>query len=810
MMVTSRSTDDGEARGVLDTAPADTVQSAVASGLGVPEPRSAPLKRSAQLRLLESALAELSDIVIVTEADPVDEPGPRIVYVNAAFERQLGYTATEVIGRSPRFLQGVATDREPLRRIRSALKAWRPVREELVNYTKSGEKLYLELEIVPIFDEGGKCTHFVSIERDTSKRRGVEDALRLSEERFRLVSRATNDAVWDWDIVPDVVWWGHGFVELFGAAVQGGRSLEEQWVERIHEADRDPVLARLDIALTRGDPAWNAEYRFRHASGDYLWVSSRAYILRGDDGKAIRMIGGMTDISDRRAAEEQLSLLAAALDSVASPVVLLRLNGRVRWVNRAFSDLTGYSWDDAVGEHIASLLLPPSADLSPYDELWAALLRGETWSGELTNERKNGSEYPSHVTMTPVRDGDGHIRHFVGVARDLTESRRHEAHLLRTQRVESIGTLASGIAHDLNNVLSPIMLSIDYLRDTETDPERMDALGLMDVSARRGASLLRQLLLFARGMDGHRVPLNARLCMQDIVDIARNTFPPNISFEVHAEEPGCILHADPTQLHQVLMNLCVNARDAMPSGGTLTLETSSQIVDEVFAQMQPSALPGRYAVFRVGDTGCGMTADVQAHLFEPFFSSKPVGEGTGLGLSTAFAIARSHGGFIRVSSTVGRGSTFTVFFPAGAEPLAAETPSPPLSSLARGANELVLVVDDEAAIRRIAQQTLERFGYRVLTAEHGADAIAQFAKRGSEIAVVLVDMLMPILDGPATVLALRALDPHVRIIVSSGVAPSTYVLQAARAGVTHFVHKPYSASELLTVIASCLREHGDA
>lgn len=814
MNLKETSTDAGEVRGVLHEALFDHRLPTLGAGADATAKRSTPLKRTAassrtaRLRLLELAVAELSDIVIVTEADIINEPGPRIVYVNAAFERQLGYTAAEALGRSPRFLQGAATQREPLDRIRRALSEQRPVREELANYTKSGELILLALEIIPIFDDAGACTHFVSIERNVSEQRAVEEALRVSEERFSLVSRATNDAVFDWDVATDVVWWGEGFEELFGDGGKDGRYPGVQWASRVHEDDRDELLAGVTTALTRGDPGWHAEYRFRHANGEYVWVSARGYIVRDAHGTALRMIGGMTDISDRRGAEEQLRLLAAALDVVASPVAIVRLDAHVRWVNRAFCELTGYAWDDAVEQHMASLILPPSADASPYDELWSALLRGETWSGEVTNERRDSIEYPTHVTITPVLDADGRIRHFVALLRDLTESRRHEAHLLRTQRVESIGTLASGIAHDLNNVLSPIMLSVDYLRDTESDPERMEAIEQMEVSAKRGAALLRQLLLFARVMDGHRVPVNAGACIKEIASIARNTFPPSITLRVNAPDEQCLVLADATQLHQVLMNLCVNARDAMPAGGTLTLETRYQIVDEVFAQMHPSALPGRYTVFVVTDTGSGMTADVQAHLFEPFFTSKPIGEGTGLGLSTAFAIVRGHGGFIQVTSAVGKGSRFAVYFPVGAEADDINTESYGPSALPRGNGELVLVVDDEAPIRMVAQRSLERFGYRVITAEHGADAVAQFARQGTEIAVVLLDMLMPILDGPSTILALKALDPNVRIIATSGVASNSHVAQAARAGVKHFVQKPFAASELLMVLAQSLAQHG--
>ncbi len=801
------STDDGEVDGASTHQPTQAAQ-APAGQSGPAGTRAAPARRS-QLRLLESALAELSDIAIVLDAESLDAPGPRIEYVNSAFERRLGYTLAEVRGRPANFLIGPASNPETLERIGAALRARRAIREELVHYTKSGELIHLELELLPVFDDEGRCTHFVSLQRSLSERRAAEDALRLSEQRFRLISRATNDAVGDWDIAADTVWWGDGFDEMFGAGETGGCFLAEQWASRIHADDRERVTAALAQALTRGDPAWHEEYRFRHENGDFLWVSARGYILRDESGVAYRMIGAMTDITDRKAVEEQLSLLGAALDSVASPVLIMRLDARIRWVNRAFTEMTGYTWDEAVGEHAATLLLAPSASAGPasYSALWRTLLRGQTWVGELTNERKDAQEYPVHVTIAPVRDPGGKIGHFVVLARDLTESRQHEAHLLRTQRVESIGMMAGGIAHDLNNVLSPILLSVDYLRATETDPERMEALLQMEASARRGASLLRRLLQFARGLDGHRAPLSVRECVQEVADIARSTFPRNIALHVHTDVADDELRADPTQLHQVLMNLCVNARDAMPTGGTLTLRSSILVVDDVFAEMSPSTVPGRYVVFRVSDTGTGMSRDTQAKLFEPFFTTKPVGEGTGLGLSTVSAIVRNHGGFVQVESALDKGTTFSVYLPTDAESLAGEADALSRPSPSHGAGQLVLMVDDEASIREVAQRTLECFGYRVLTAEDGAAAVALYAQHGREIAVVVVDMMMPILDGAATIVALKALDPNVCIVASSGMASSHYVAATAKAGVKHFVQKPYAVSELLAVISACIEGH---
>jgi len=324
---------------------------------------------------------------------------------------------------------------------------------------------------------------------------------------------------------------------------------------------------------------------------------------------------------------------------------------------------------------------------------------------------------------------------------------------------------------------------------------------MLELNAERGAQLVRQVLAFGRGAQGDRVMVQPLHIAREIEQIASDTFPKTLSFDlVHVREPWTVT-GDPTQLHQVLLNLCVNARDAMPNGGKITLKIENTMVDETYSSMNQGSKPGPYLVISVTDTGTGIPANIRDRIFEPFFTTKDIGKGTGLGLSTSLGIIQSHGGFINVSSDMGKGSTFKIYIPANAAAAVAEPAAVKRPGLPRGHNELILVVDDEQPILNVAKSTLERFGYRVVVAANGAAAVSIYALQRDSIAVVVTDMAMPIMDGPAMAVALKAINPDVKIIGSSGMDGGSGLSAAANAGVSEFIPKPYSAETLLKAIA---------
>jgi len=391
------------------------------------------------------------------------------------------------------------------------------------------------------------------------------------------------------------------------------------------------------------------------------------------------------------------------------------------------------------------------------------------------------------------------------IGEDITDRKSIEKQLLRTQRMESLGTLAGGIAHDLNNLFMPILMGASLIRRVEISEATRKAVDNIERCVRRGTDLVKQVLLFARGLEGSRIVIDTASIVREVESIARSTFPKNVMFVTTIAPNLPMLSGDPTQLTQVLLNLCVNARDAMPAGGQITVSMGSTDVEPHYAAAHGGSGGGRYVVIEVADSGTGIAPEIIDRIFEPFFTTKETGQGTGLGLSTTIGIVRSHGGFLTVSSEAGRGSSFKVYFPAlfdGA--FVAAEGSDKEQELPRGEGELILVVDDERAILDIISQTLTAFGYEVFTAEDGAQAIDLFVRHRSRIALVLTDMAMPIIDGATLIGALRRIDPDVRIIAISG-GPAE-AAKVERSGISHFLAKPLTAETLLRSVSAVLRD----
>ena len=416
---------------------------------------------------------------------------------------------------------------------------------------------------------------------------------------------------------------------------------------------------------------------------------------------------------------------------------------------------------------------------------------------------KDGREITVEGRWTLVRDAGGNPKSILAINTDITEKKKLEAQFLRAQRMESIGTLAGGIAHDLNNVLGPIIMAVDLLKLRITDPRDCELLELMETSGHRGADMVKQVLHFARGIESRRVTISPAKLVGELQRIVRDTFPKSIDIEIDTPAGTWKVPGDRTQLHQVLLNLCINARDAMPEGGRLRIAVGNLQIDTHYAAMHPEARRGSYVVIEVSDTGTGMPAEVIEKIFEPFFTTKGIGKGTGLGLSTTLGIVRSHGGFVTVESTPGKGTTFRVHLPAEIESGEAQAEEGP-GEFPRGNGEIILIIDDEASIRSITGQTLEAFGYRVMSASDGAEGIAKYSQSVQEIAVVMTDMMMPVMDGAAVIRVLMRLNPGVKIIAASGLIAKQAEAEAAGEGVKYFLPKPYTAETMLRTLRELL------
>ncbi len=639
--------------------------------------------------------------------------------------------------------------------------------------------------------------------RDITAVHQADDALRVSEERFRLLAKATNDAVWDWDLASHSLWWNEGFETLFGYNRHEVAPTIESWTHCVHPDDRERVLNGIQRTIDEGAETWSDEYRFLRKDGSYAYVIDRGHVIRDTSGKAARMIGGVTDLTERREAERRLAEQADLLDKARDAIIVRDLGHRISFWNQGAVRLYGWTKAEAVGRSARNLLY---MDPAPFDEAMVKVLADGEWIGELAQTRKDGTAVSIEGRWTLVRDKEGRPKSILAINTDISERKKLEQQFLRAQRLESVGTLAGGIAHDLNNLLAPILMGVELLRQFEPSPRSKPIIDTLERSARRGAGLVRQVLSFSRGVEGARVMLRLERIVEEVQAIVENTFPKDICFERRLAPDLWPLVGDATQLNQVLLNLCVNARDAMPEGGSLTIAAANADVDDTNAGLHPGVSPGRYVLLQVIDTGTGIPPEVIDRIFEPFFTTKEIGKGTGLGLATVLGIVRSHGGGVNVTSEIGAGSTFHIHLPAQPGETATPTIAPAEDRLPRGHDELILVVDDEVSVREVTRQTLQTFGYRVLTAVDGAHAVALYATHRGEIALVLTDMMMPVMDGAVLMSALRRMDPGVRIIASSGLNNSGMISRAANFGVKHFLLKPYSTEALLILLKQVLAD----
>lgn len=559
------------------------------------------------------------------------------------------------------------------------------------------------------------------------------------------------------------------------------------------------IVEAINRCMEQGEP-WELELPFVSAKGTQKWVKSQGR-AEFKNGKCIRIYGALQDITKSkvdeeklRKSEEQFRLIS---ENIADMIAVLDLEGKRVYNSPSYKAILG---DPKLFEGTDSFQEIHPEDKEKIRTIFReTVLTGEGKRAEYRFMLKDGSMRYIESQGSIIRDYHGNISQVIVVSRDVTEKKLMEHQFLRVQRMESIGTLAGGIAHDLNNILSPILLSITMLRKKVNDDQGQRTLNLIESAAMRGAELIKQVLSFARGVDGEFTNLQIRHIIDEIHKIVHETFPKSISMQVNVPKTLPTIYADPTHIHQVLMNLCVNARDAMPNGGRLTVDAESIVLDEQYVRMHLEAKAGKYVVITVTDQGMGIPPKIMERIFEPFFTTKGIGEGTGLGLSTVQAIIKSHGGFVSVYSEIGKGTMFKIYLPAqdGSEAVS----DIDTHTRYKGNGELILLVDDEESIREITKITLEENGYTVLTASDGVDAVATYAMHGAEIKLVISDMMMPVMDGASTIRILQKMNPDVKVIVVSGLKQSSDIIN--NENVT-FLHKPYTSDKLVNIIGKVL------
>lgn len=621
--------------------------------------------------------------------------------------------------------------------------------------------------------------------------------LRASEERFRAFMDHCPAAAFIKDGSGHFVYTNPAWREQFSTEPKDwlGKTDFDFWppesAEVFRKSDHDCLIR--DVVIQTEETAKLPD------GSERSWIVMKYPVETGHG----RGVGGMAwDVTQQRLANQKLREQATLLDKAQDAILVRDLNHRVSYWNKSAERLYGWTAEEAIGRCVHEFLYKErQAFLSATR---TTLEKGE-WIGEIEQLSKNGKALTIEGRWTLVRDNEGRPSSILAINTDITERKRIEQQFLRAQRMESIGTLAGGIAHDLNNALTPILISIELFRMDERDPERLQILSTIESNVRHGADLLKQVLAFARGVEGDRKWIDPSVIVRELQPIIRDTFPKNIEFRFEAPSDLWKVHADATQLHQVLMNLCVNARDAMPSGGFLRVILENTLVDEVYSGMNPNSSPGPHVHISVRDSGTGMSENLQERIFDPFFTTKATGQGTGLGLPTVLTIVKSHGGFLNVESEPDKGTAFNVYLPANPDGVKNNEAVAPSEPLLTGNGELIMIVDDEDSIRSATQRTLERFGYRVLLASNGAEAVSLYARHGKDIALVITDMAMPVMDGPATIAALTAMNPDVKIVGSSGHSSDSSIQRSVGSNVHQFLAKPFTSETLLRVIAQNIR-----
>ena len=539
----------------------------------------------------------------------------------------------------------------------------------------------------------------------------------------------------------------------------------------------------------------------RHGAGEEvaLLVSTERIQVDG----LLRVLMCLENITQSVRADEQIRAQAALLEVTRDAIFVRDFSDRITYWNKGAQKLYGWTAAEAQGKTTGELNL--QVDRSECLGAMQAVQQNDEWIGEMKHRTRDGRELMVQSRWTLVRGATGLPQGILIVGTDITEKKRLESQLYRSQRLESIGTLASGLAHDLNNVLAPIMMAVHFLKDEAKDERTRTWVQTLESCSQRGANIVKQVLMFARGAEGTRVVLQPKHLVTEIERITRETFPRSIRTETRFCKNPPLFNGDSTQIQQVLLNLCVNARDAMSDGGTLTIEVSRTQIEGEAVRINPKAKPGPYVVFSVTDTGSGIPPELLDKIFDPFFTTKPLGHGTGLGLPTVLGIINGHHGFVHVESKPGAGTTFQVYLPAETTLKAGPTSDTSIVRLPRGNGELVLVVDDEPAIGEMAGVVLRGNGYRTLVATDGQEALALFRENNGAIKVVVSDFMMPRLDGPATIREMRRIQPDIQTIIITGLGEDGRIAEAKAAGTNTVISKPFTAEQLLCAIHPLLQ-----
>ncbi|MEH1778914.1 MAG: PAS domain S-box protein [Nostoc sp.] len=734
----------------------------------------------------------------------------KITFANMTACQTFGWKQDEFLGQS--FLQFFHSDDLPL--VVESMTVLGSSSHPLTNcerrsFTVNGMR-WFQWNTIAIHNDKGEIIEIQGVGRDITaqqaalhERQLAEVALSQSEEKFRTFSENTHAMIWicSTDLFHPL-YISPAYEKIWGQSSQGLFQQPKSWIDTVHPDDRDRATQSIE-QLLNDSQSISAEYRILRPDGSVRWVWNRGFAVYDHQGK-VKYYGGIAeDITERKLAEQKISEQAALLDIATDAILVRDFQSQILFWNQGAERMYGWLSTEVMGKDLHEILYPAGTQ-HQLEEPLKSVIESGSWHGELHKVTKSGEKIIVESRWTLMRDPAGEPKSILTVDTDITEKKQLEEQFFRTQRLESLGTLAGGIAHDLNNIFTPILAAAQLLQGKFfQDEERSGQLmALVETNARRGAALVKQVLSFARGFKGEPTIIQVKRLISEIIQIAKHTFPKSIEFSTVIPEDIWAITGDTTQLYQVLMNLVVNARDALPYGGNIKISAENKFIDEAYTRMNLDTKVGPYIVITVADNGIGIPPFVLDRIFEPFFTTKEVNKGTGLGLSTVLGIIRSHDGFIKVSSNVGRGSKFDLFLPAVETTQAFKIED---LDLLPGQGELILVVDDEAQIREIATIILENHNYKILAASNGIEAIALYAQHKHQINAVLMDIMMPEMDGITAIRTLQKMNKQVQIIACSGLNSMEVFTQSADVNVQTVLLKPYTARELLNSLHHLFR-----
>jgi PAS domain S-box-containing protein len=735
--------------------------------------------------------------------DSIDEAG-QFVRINETELSWLGYTHDELVGKKKfqdlltEESQGIFELNFPPAKTEGRLKDL-----ELEMVRKDGTILQVLLSSTVVKDKYSDSFVTRTTLYDVTERKRVAEQLRLFSERLTLATRAASFGVWDWDLQTNQVYWDEKMFEIYGLP-RADPMPYERWLQTVHPEDLSRVMeSRRSIVASKGHAS--VEFRITRQNGTLRYIQGVDCVVLNKKQEVIRVLGVNIDVTDRKETEHKIQEQANLLGLASDAIVVRGLDEKIQYWNKSAERLYGWTAEEAIG---ADFTIIAAEDPDPFEAAKSILLEKGEWSGEVSKATKAGTNVIVASRWTLLLDEVGNPRSILAIDTDVTEKKQMEALFLRNQRLESIGQLAGGIAHDLNNILAPILLGAQMLRQNGNESDSPFILATIETNAQRGAEIVNQVVAFARGVDGQRVLLQARYVIAEICGLIRETFPRSITLKTEQQQDLWTILGDATQLHQILLNLAVNARDAMPHGGTLTLAAENLLLDQAGASLRPGLEPGPHVLFRISDTGTGIPPEIAARIFDPFFTSKGPDKGSGLGLSTVLGIVKSHKGHVEFDSKIFHGTEFRVYLPAepGVSRLAPVKPGQS-EVLPKGSGELILIVDDEEAVRSVTQRILETNGYRTLLATQGAEAVACYVEKGYEISVVMTDLHMPDMDGVEAIAALREINPCVKIIVVTGAGSALGAPSAEEMAVQAYIKKPFDVAHLLVTLQNVLQSH---